>query len=96
MFLIILTYKRPLAEVDVFVAEHRAFLEKHYASGHFLLSGRKLPRDGGVILAKGDSREEIEAIVRLDAFHREQLADYQIIEFQASMTAATLAAFKEV
>jgi uncharacterized protein YciI len=96
MFLIILTYKRPVAEVDVFVAEHRAFLDKHYASGHFLLSGRKLPRDGGVILAKGDSREEIEAIVRLDAFHREQLADYQVIEFQASMTAATLAAFKEV
>src|SRR3990167_3644511 len=73
MFLILLTYKKPLAEVDRFVAEHRAFLERHYASGHFLLSGRKEPRTGGVILATAARRCDIEDIVRRDPFHREEI-----------------------
>ena len=42
---------------------HVRFLEKYYASGHFLVSGRKIPRDGGVILAVGEDRDEIEAII---------------------------------
>ena len=90
MFLILLTYKKPLAEVDRFVAEHRAFLERHYASGHFLLSGRKEPRTGGVILATAARRCDIEDIVRRDPFHREGIADYEIVEFLPTMAAAYL------
>jgi uncharacterized protein YciI len=93
MFLVLLHYKKPLEEVDRWSAEHRAFLEAHYASGHFLISGRRQPRTGGVILATG-SREDIEAIVRRDPFHREQVADYDIIEFQPMMAAEPLAAFR--
>ena len=90
MFLILLSYQKPLAEVDAFVAEHLSFLEQHYASGHFLLSGRKEPRSGGVILANAASRTEVEALVRLDPFHREGIAEYEIIEFLPSMAAAGL------
>ena len=64
MFVIELQYKAPLAEIDAAMAAHVAFLKKHYASGHFLVSGRKIPRDGGIIIAAGSSRVEIEAIVR--------------------------------
>ena len=46
-----------------------------------------------MILATG-SREDIEAIVRRDPFHREQVADYDIIEFQPMMAAEPLAAFR--
>lgn len=90
MFLILLTYTKPLAEVDRFVAEHRAFLERHYASGQFLLSGRKEPRTGGVILATAGQRSEIEDIVRRDPFHREGIAEYEIVEFVPTMAAAHL------
>jgi uncharacterized protein YciI len=86
MFFILLSYKKPLPEIDRFVAEHREFLSRYYASGHFLLSGRKEPRDGGVILAKADSRAEIEQILRNDPFHREQIADYDIVEFVPVMS----------
>lgn len=96
MFLILLTYKKPLAEVDRFVAEHRAFLEQHYASGQFLLSGRKEPRTGGVILATTAQRAEVEEIVRRDPFHRENIADYEIVEFLPTMAAAQLGHLKEV
>jgi uncharacterized protein YciI len=63
------------------------FLKKYYASGNFLVSGRKIPRDGGVILASGTSRAQIEAIIREDPFHVRGLADFRIIEFRASQRA---------
>ena len=96
MFLILLRYKKHLSEVDRFVPEHREFLARHYNSGHFLLSGRKEPRDGGVIVAKAETKSEIEEIVSRDPFHREQIAEYDIIEFLPSMAATHLASLKEI
>jgi uncharacterized protein YciI len=90
MFVIELTYKVPLAEIDAHMAAHMAFLRKHYASGHFLVSGRKVPRDGGIILAVGKSRSEIEAIARDDPFCARGLADVRVIEFRASQQAADI------
>jgi uncharacterized protein YciI len=90
MFVILLSYKKSLTEIDRFVAEHREFLSRYYASGHFLLSGRKEPRDGGVILAKADSRAEIELILRNDPFQREQIANYDIVEFVPTMSSPEL------
>src|SRR5687767_5343260 len=87
MFVIELTYKADLADIDAQMAAHVVFLKKYYASGHFLVSGRKIPRDGGIILAVGKSRGEIEAIVKEDPFYERGLADFRIIEFRASQRA---------
>lgn len=94
MFLVLLTYQKPLAEVDRFVSEHREFLARQYEAGHFLLSGRKEPRSGGVILASSDSREQLEMILRQDPFHREHIATYEMIEFLPNMAAPGLAHLK--
>jgi uncharacterized protein YciI len=87
MFVIELTYKVPLAKIDAHMTAHVLFLKKYYASGNFLVSGRKIPRDGGIVLAVGNSREEIEAIVQEDPFHKHGLADFRIIEFRPSQRA---------
>ncbi len=87
MFLIELTYTRDLTEIDAHMAAHVVFLKKHYAAGHFLVSGRKIPRDGGIILALAESRAEIEAIVREDPFCEHGLAEFRVIEFRASQRA---------
>jgi len=42
MFVIELTYKAPLAEIDARMKAHMAFLRKYYASGNFLVSGRQV------------------------------------------------------
>lgn len=81
MFVILLHYVKPLVEVDKYLQEHRKFLDKHYAAGHFLASGAQVPRIGGVILAKNLSREELDVVLNEDPFYREQLATYQVIEF---------------
>jgi uncharacterized protein YciI len=87
MFVIELTYKATLAEIDANMAAHVAFLKKYYAAGNFLISGRKIPRDGGIIVAMGKSREQIEAIIREDPFCELGLADFRIIQFRASQRA---------
>jgi uncharacterized protein YciI len=87
MFVIELTYTAPLTQIDAHMAAHMKFLRKYYASGHFLVSGRKIPRDGGIILAVGTSREEVEAIAREDPFCIRGLADVRVIEFRVSQQA---------
>lgn len=87
MFVIELTYKAGLSEIDAHMAAHVLFLKKHYAAGTFLVSGRKIPREGGIILAVGKTRQEIEAIVAEDPFFKEGLADFRIVEFRASQRA---------
>jgi len=87
MFVIELNYKVGLAEIDAHMAAHVKFLKKHYAAGNFLVSGRKIPRDGGIILAVGTSRTEIEAIMADDPFHARGLADFRVIEFRVSQRA---------
>jgi uncharacterized protein YciI len=90
MFVIELVYTAPLAQIDAAMATHVRFLKKYYANGTFLVSGRKVPRDGGIIIAAGSSREEIEAIVRADPFVAGGLADFRVIEFRASQKAKAL------
>ena len=90
MFIIELVYTADLAQIDAHMKAHMAFLRQHYASGVFLVSGRKVPRDGGIILAVGRSREEIEAIARQDPFCTHGLAEFRVIEFRVSQRADDL------
>jgi uncharacterized protein YciI len=87
MFVIELIYKAPLEEIDAHMRAHVRFLNKYYAAGNFLVSGRKMPREGGIILAVGKSRQAVEAIMQEDPFCTRGLADIRIIEFRASQKA---------
>jgi len=87
MFLIELNYTADLTKIDAHMAAHVVFLKKHYAAGHFLVSGRKIPRDGGIILAMAKTRQEIQTIIEEDPFYQQRLADFRIVEFRASQRA---------
>ncbi|WP_018913091.1 YciI family protein [Thiomonas sp. FB-6] len=95
MYAVILHYKAPLSDMDRHVDAHRVWLREHYAAGHFLLSGPQRPRVGGLILAAAMPRAELDAILAGDAFARAGLADYQVVEFAATMTSPGLAALAE-
>jgi uncharacterized protein YciI len=90
MFVIELTYKADLPTIDAHMAAHVVFLKKYYAAGNFLVSGRKIPRDGGIILAVGKSRADIEAIAREDPFIVHGLADVRVVEFRTSQRATDI------
>lgn len=90
MFVVELVYKADLQEIDAHMRSHMAWLKAHYATGTFLVSGRKIPREGGIILAVGKTRAELEAIMREDPFCKNGLADFRVIEFRASQRAADM------
>lgn len=92
MFIIELIYKVDVARIDKHMTAHVKFLKKYYAAGHFLISGRKHPRDGGIIVAVGEDRRQIEAIAAEDPFVAHGLADVRVIEFRASQRADDLPA----
>lgn len=81
MIIIELTYKKPLAEVDHYLIEHRQFLAECYKQGIFIASGPKEPRDGGIIIAHSDDID-IPTLMKNDPFYREGIADYRFITFK--------------
>ncbi|MFI6005342.1 YciI family protein [Streptomyces sp. NPDC051366] len=95
MFVLELTYTAPVEAVEEEMDAHIAWLDGYYASGVFLASGRKVPRDGGIVLAAGVSRAEIERIAAEDPFTLAGVCEYRITEFIATKTSGDLAAVRE-
>ncbi|MFG1796608.1 YciI family protein [Nocardia sp. NPDC049149] len=95
MFVLELTYIAPMERVDAVLSDHVAWLDAHYASGVFLASGRKEPRDGGVIIALGDDRTKMAEIAESDPFTVAGVAEYTITKFVATKTAAPLDQYRE-
>ena len=95
MFIVSLTYKVELSEVDKFISEHIVFLEKYYALGKFITSGRKVPRVGGVILVNANNKEEVDLIIKEDPFHIANVANYETTEFIPTMASNEFDALKQ-
>ncbi|GGR24968.1 YciI family protein [Streptomyces roseolus] len=95
MFVLELTYTAPVERADALMDAHITWLDEQYAAGVFLASGRKNPRDGGVILAAGVDRAAIERIAAADPFSSEGVCAYRITEFYASKTVEGLAGYRE-
>lgn len=90
MFIINITYKSKLQKIDQYLNEHIKFLNEQYELGNFLVSGRKTPRTGGIILSKIHMQSELEKIIKKDPFKIHELADYELIEFIPSKTCEEL------
>ncbi|KOV92574.1 hypothetical protein ADK65_33700 [Streptomyces sp. NRRL B-1140] len=95
MFVLELTYTAPLEAVDAVLEDHVDWLDEQYRQGVFLASGRKNPRDGGVIIAVAGDRARIEAIAAEDPFVTAGVCAYRVTEFAATKTAPALEAYRE-
>jgi uncharacterized protein YciI len=81
MFLVLLTYIKPVEEVEKWLDDHVTFLDTYYTEKKFVFSGRRNPRVGGVILISAETEEEVQEIIKEDPFFIHQIAEYNIIEF---------------
>ncbi len=80
MFIISLSYKKDISEVEKFIEPHVRFLDKYYTDKKFIFSGRKHPRTGGVILVRDVDKETLNEIIKQDPFYQNDIADYDITE----------------
>ncbi|HTJ38543.1 MAG TPA: YciI family protein [Dactylosporangium sp.] len=81
MFVITLRYLAELDRIDEAMEAHKAWVDGQYDDGVFVASGVMVPRTGGVILAAGLERPELEARLALDPFLQKGLAEYDVVEF---------------
>ncbi|WP_416479179.1 YciI family protein [Streptomyces sp. LKA04] len=95
MFVLELSYTAPLEAIDAVLPDHVAWLDELYERGVFLASGRKEPRDGGVIVAVAGDRARMEEIAAGDPFVRAGVCEYRVTEFVATKTAPALEAYRE-
>jgi uncharacterized protein YciI len=79
MFILSLTYIAPLEDADKHMEAHMAWIREGYDGNFFLASGRKVPRTGGVILARGE-KAIIEEMCAADPFVVHGIAEYEITE----------------
>lgn len=95
MYVVLSTYTAPIEEIDFVLPDHAAWLDKHYEAGDFLMSGRREPRVGGVIIARSMPRGKLDAILSMDPFSYRHLVHYEVIEFRATRTAREINALNE-
>jgi len=95
MFVLELTYTAPHDAVDAVLPAHVDWLDEQYEKGVFLASGRKNPRDGGVIIAVAEDRARIEEIAGGDPFVAAGVCAYRVTEFAATKTAPALEPYRE-
>jgi len=82
MVLIELTHKSDPSEIDKHLAAHRQFLQENYDKDLLLVSGPKIPRDGGICIAL-TSLETAKKLMQADPFWINDLSDYRFVEFDA-------------
>lgn len=91
LFVVTLTYRVALEQIDAALPEHVAWLDRQYADGVFVLSGRRVPRTGGVILATNTTAEDLERRLADDPFRRRAYADYAVVAVEPTRAAGPLA-----
>ena len=87
MYIVSLTYVCEMDKVDATIDAHIDWLKEQYEKGHFIASGRKVPRTGGIVLADMASREALDAVLAQDPFYTEGVATLEVTEVAISKTA---------
>jgi len=82
MFVLLARYTKPAEEVDRLLEDHKAWITRHQEAGRILMTARQVPLTGGLILADGDSIEQMREMIAEDPFHASGAAEYEILEFQ--------------
>lgn len=80
-FIVEITYKIPVEQFENIVPQHRAFLQTGYDKKLLLCSGPQEPRVGGIVVARGESLEEIKSFFENDPYKINDIAAYRFIEF---------------
>ena len=93
MFVVSLHYIVDLPTVDAHMDAHVAWLKEALADGWLLVAGRKVPREGGILIARGE-KSDIEAKIATDPFVVNGVAEATVTEFNPSFVASGLEFFK--
>lgn len=78
MFIVELKFAQNKSKAGQFMAGHKAWLQRGFDDGVFLLAGSLQPNAGGAILAHNATLAELERRVREDPFVAEDVVSAEI------------------
>jgi uncharacterized protein YciI len=81
LFVVLMHYARPLAQVDEVRAEHVAFLERLAATGTVLAWARREPPTGGVLIAAAPDAATLQQVLADDPYVQAGVAKPEIVAF---------------
>lgn len=81
-FVIEVNYTASAERIAELLSEHRAFLQIGYERGWLLASGPRVPKTGGIIVARAPSVDDLRAFFEADPYQINDAAEYIFIEFE--------------
>jgi uncharacterized protein YciI len=82
-------FTRELGDGDEsLLSEHHAFMDEQYRHGALVASGPRMPRTGGVIVARGVDVTQVERLLSEEPLARAGIAAYEVIPFTATRAAS--------
>lgn len=94
MFLLLITYTQPLPAVERVLEAHRQYLREAPLAREIVMTGRRRPATGGLVLLRTDDRAAVDAFVQQDPYSLEKVARFEVIEFDVAQVAAGLEALR--
>jgi uncharacterized protein YciI len=91
MFIVLLKFSTNKSQAAQHMEGHKAWLQRGYDEGVFLLSGSLTSVGGGAILAHGSSLADLQSRVEEDPFVAAQVVSAEIIEVAPSKAQDSLA-----
>jgi uncharacterized protein YciI len=82
LFVVLMHYTRPLADVDAVRADHVRHLEQHAERGMVQAWARRDPPSGGVLVVSAPDRAAVEALVAEDPYVKAGVARPEVVEFK--------------
>ena len=70
-----------IAEVDVLLPSHKEFIQRGIADNKVLCAGPKKSGNGGFIIAKSNTRAELEDYLSTDPYFQKGILHFDITEF---------------
>jgi len=86
MFIVLLRFSGNKGEAGRFMEGHKAWIERGFEDGVFLLVGSLRPELGGGIVAHNTSLPDLQARVKDDPFVAEDVVSAEILEIAPART----------
>lgn len=82
MYLVLLRFSSNRQAASEHMAAHQAWVERGIDDGVFLLVGSIRPGMGGVVLAVGESRDDVDARVAADPFVVHDIVRAEVVDIE--------------
>ena len=80
-FIVDIQYTASQERIDDVVNSHRQFLQIGYEKGWLLCSGPKVPRTGGIVIARAPSLQDLVSFFNNDPYKIKNCATHAYMEF---------------